>query len=83
MNVNTNTNAVNTPAQDGFDGSKDDEKSPITDEARCEFNDLASFYCSDICDYEGKYDEPPKPCPYEDDCQECPLHGFLTWLSIW
>jgi hypothetical protein len=30
---------------------------------------------------EGKYDEPPKPCPYEDDCEECPLHGFLTLLD--
>ena len=76
MNVNTKTDAVITT-------DPDSEKSPITDEARSEFNNLAHYYCSDICEYEGKYDEPPKPCPYEDDCEKCPLHGFLTWLSIW
>jgi len=54
----------------------------ITDEARSEFFHLAHFYCGDMREYEGKYDEPPKPCPYEDDCEECPLHGFLTWLDI-
>ena len=74
MNANANTDSVITTAPD-------DEKSPITDEARSEINDLAHYYCSDMCEYEGKYDEPPKPCPYEDDCEECPLHGFLTWLD--
>jgi len=82
MNANANNDAVITTNPDGFDDSTDDEKSPITDEARVEFNHLARFYCGDLCVYEGKYDEPPKPCPYEDDFDECPLHGFLIWLDI-
>jgi hypothetical protein len=81
MNANKNTDAVITTDPDVFDDSTDGEKSPITDEARSEFFNLAHYYCGDCCEYEGKYDEPPKPCPYEDDCEECPLHGFLTWLD--
>jgi len=82
MNANKNADAVINTDPNDFDDSTDGEKSPITDEARSEFFHLAHFYCGDCCEYEGKYDEPPKPCPYEDDCSECPLHGFLTWLDI-
>jgi hypothetical protein len=41
----------------------------INEEARVGLYDLSAYYCSDVCE---------NRC---EDCDNCPVDGFLMWLD--
>jgi hypothetical protein len=41
----------------------------INDEIKADLKDNSDYYCSDICESR------------DEDCDNCSLDGFLTWLD--
>jgi hypothetical protein len=41
----------------------------INEEERVELYDLSAYYCSDVCEH------------HCEDCDNCPVDGFLIWLD--
>ena len=54
-----------------MDGEKLDfiEASLISEDVKSELHDMSGYYCTDVCEYRGKY------------CDECPVESFLVWLD--